>query len=63
MAAAHVSGAAALVIASGVVGQNPEPYQVLNRLQETARSIGQVRAQQGAGLIDAGAATTPPRGA
>ena len=62
MAAAHVSGAAALVIASGVIGRNPEPYQVLNRLQETARNLGMVRAQQGAGLIDAGAATTPPRG-
>ena len=62
MAAAHVSGAAALVIASGVLGSNPQPYQVLTRLQETARSLGTARPQQGAGLIDVGAATTPPRG-
>ena len=60
MAAAHVSGAAALVIASGVLGQNPEPYQVLNRLRETARALG---SQDGPGLIDVGAATSPPRGA
>ena len=62
MAAAHVSGAAALVIASSVVGSNPQPSQVLNRLQQTARGLGMVRAQQGAGLIDVGAATTPPGG-
>ena len=60
MAAAHVSGAAALVIASGVIERDPEPYQVLNRLRESARNLGMVQAQQGAGLIDVGAATTPP---
>ena len=59
MAAAHVSGAAALVIASGVLGPKPEPYQVLNRLSNTARPLEMGRAAQGAGLIDIGAATTP----
>jgi serine protease len=59
MAAAHVSGVAALVISSNVLGAEPDPSQVLSRLQDTARSLGMNRAQQGAGLIDAGAATAP----
>jgi serine protease len=59
MAAAHVSGVAALIISSGVLGPDPEPSQVLSHLQDTARSLGMNRAQQGAGLIDAGAATAP----
>jgi serine protease len=62
MAAAHVSGVAAMVLASGVIttGANKPPYLVkamTKRLQKTARSLGLLRLQQGAGLIDAAAAT------
>ncbi|MEK6276713.1 MAG: S8 family serine peptidase [Actinomycetota bacterium] len=59
MSAAHVSGVAAMVIASGVLGANPTPDRVLDRLQATARDLGDPGRddQSGAGLIDAGAAT------
>jgi serine protease len=61
MAAAHVSGVAAMVLASGVLGKQPSPKArveaVTRRLRSTARSIGLAPTQQGAGLIDAGKAT------
>ena len=61
MAAAHVSGVAAMVLASGVLGRQPSPkarvQAVTRRLRSTARSIGLPPTQQGAGLIDAGRAT------
>jgi serine protease len=66
MAAAHVSGVAALVIASGAVKETSKrrPPLFVNRLrrrlQHTARDIGLPRSQQGAGLVDAAAATAPP---
>ena len=69
MAAAHVSGVAALVLASGVLElprrypPRTKPRRVLSKLRQTARDIGLPRTQQGAGLIDAGTATTRPRGA
>jgi serine protease len=63
MAAAHVSGVAAMVLASTVI---PRPRksarlvrQVTSRLLGTARSLGLSRAEQGGGLLDAGAATDP----
>jgi serine protease len=63
MAAAHVSGVAAMVLASGVLGKQPTPQArvdaVTRRLRKTARSLGLPRTQQGAGLINAGAATSP----
>ncbi len=63
MAAAHVSGAAAMVLASGVLerGLSPEGRvdAVVRRLRDTARDRGLSRRLQGAGLIDAGAATKP----
>jgi serine protease len=62
MAAAHVSATAALILASGVVPKTtPQGLvgAVTRKLEETARSIGLPKRQQGAGLIDAGAATTP----
>lgn len=61
MAAAHVSGVAAMVIASGVLGKDPTPDDVLKRLRGTARDLGGPGADSvyGAGLIDAGAATDP----
>jgi subtilisin family serine protease len=63
MAAAHVSGLAAMVLAS----DTPRPRQVgpdqvdwmARRLRVTARDLGQPTTKQGAGLIDAAAATDP----
>jgi serine protease len=62
MAAPHVSGAAALVIASGVLGPRPSPAAVEARLKATARDLGIPGPDRnyGAGLIDAAAATAPP---
>jgi serine protease len=61
MSASHVSGVAAMVIASGVLGPNPTPAEVLARLQATARDLGLPGRDDefGAGLIDAAAATAP----
>jgi serine protease len=59
MAAAHVSGAAALVIASDAAGRNPSPGAVASRLTATARDLGPPGRDPsfGAGLIDVGRAT------
>lgn len=61
MASAHAAGAAAMVIASKVVGRNPSPARVECQLEATARTadLGQPYDPRlfGAGLIDAGAAT------
>lgn len=61
MAAAHVSGAAAMVIASRVLGADPDPDDVARRLRATARDLGTVGKDPifGGGLLDAGAATDP----
>jgi serine protease len=65
MAAAHVSGAAALVLASRAIKPQPklEPRfrvdQVTKRLLQTARDLGLPAPQQGAGLLDVGRATNP----
>jgi serine protease len=61
MSAAHVSAAAALVIASGVLGSHPSPDRVLARLKATTQPLGGSRPnpQYGYGLLDAGRATTP----
>lgn len=63
MAAAHVSGLAAMVLASGVLKQKETPRErvdaVARRMRVTARDIGQPATKQGAGLIDAAAATDP----
>ena len=63
MAAPHVSAAAALVMASGVVGRKPSPAAVVARLRQTARDLGPagVDERYGAGMIDAAAATDPTR--
>ncbi len=72
MAAAHVSAVAAMVIAADTYGGPrffpKEPQQeaktrvneVAEQLRKTARDLGFPRTQQGAGLIDAAAATEPP---
>ncbi|HSS04943.1 MAG TPA: S8 family serine peptidase [Solirubrobacterales bacterium] len=63
MAAAHVSGVAAMILASGVLKHQDSPRGRVNeltrRLQSTARDLGLPSGRQGAGLIDAGAATAP----
>ena len=63
MAAPHVAAAAALVIASGVIGRHPSPDQVLARLEATAQPLGTARPNPdyGYGLLDAGAATARRR--
>jgi serine protease len=60
MAAPHVSGTAALVIASGVLGRRPSPDALEARLKRTARDLGIAGPDNryGAGLVDARAATT-----
>jgi serine protease len=61
MAAAHVSGVAAMVLASRVVNPLLPPAKrvdaVRKQLRHTARDLGFPRTQQGAGLIDAERAT------
>jgi serine protease len=62
MSAAHVSGVAAMVLASGTVRRKRTPGRVsavTKRLRRTARDLGQPETRQGAGLIDASAATLP----
>lgn len=64
MAAAHVSGVAAMVLASGAIDSKAKSQRraqlVTKRLRETARDLGFPAIRQGAGLIDAGRATEPP---
>lgn len=62
MAAPHVAGAAALVIASGKLGPDPAPAAVAARLQATARDLGfpGYDTRYGHGLVNAGNAVTAP---
>jgi serine protease len=59
MAAPNVSAAAAMVIASGVIGRHPTPTQLLDRLEATAHALGngQPNNAYGYGLLNIGAAT------
>jgi len=60
MATPHVAAAAALVIASGVLGPHPTPAALTARLTATARKLGGGDERlYGAGLLDAAAATAP----
>ena len=61
MAAPHAAAAAALVIASGVIGADPSPAAVESRLKATARDLGPAGADSryGAGLLDAARAVIP----
>jgi serine protease len=61
MASPHVAATAALIIASGVLGRDPTPAQIIARLRATARKLGGGGDEglYGAGLIDAAAATAP----
>jgi serine protease len=60
MAAPHVAAAAALIIASGVLGAHPSAAAVERRLKTTARDLGPVGYDEsyGYGLLDAAAATS-----
>jgi serine protease len=64
MAAAHVSGTVALMLAAGVIPKGIKGkalvQAVTKRLKVTARGLGYPRTIQGAGLIDAAAATAVP---
>jgi serine protease len=71
MAAAHVSGVAAMVLATGYSGDGglhhpgkPPLRHIVNavtgRLRKTARNLGLPLTEQGAGLVDAGRATEKP---
>jgi serine protease len=59
MSAPNVAAAAAMVIASGVLGKHPTPTQILNRLEATAHPLGdsQPNNAYGYGLLNIGAAT------
>ncbi|HTU97822.1 MAG TPA: S8 family serine peptidase [Solirubrobacteraceae bacterium] len=63
MSSPEVAAAAALVIASRVIGAHPTPDQILNRLEETATTLPEggtkPNADYGYGLLNAGAATAP----
>jgi len=61
MAAPHVAAAAALVIATKVIGAHPTPGAIEQRLKATARDLGPPGpdTRYGAGLLDAAAATSP----
>jgi serine protease len=63
MSAAHVSGVAAMVLASGVLTSDTSPRarvdHLARRLHRTARDLGLPPQRQGAGLIDAAKATEP----
>jgi serine protease len=59
MAAPDVTAAAAMVIASGVLGKHPTPTQILDRLEATAHPLGDGTPNNayGYGLVNIGAAT------
>lgn len=66
MAAAHVSGAAALLLASKAIKPGLTPRGrvdvLVRRLRRTARDLGLPPTKQGAGLLDVGKATEPRSG-
>lgn len=63
MAAAHVAGAAAMVIASDVLQDKKGPHEVKRRLLDTARlpayAKGDPKSGMGAGIINLGKAVNP----
>jgi serine protease len=65
MATPHVAAAAALVIATGVVGRRPSPDAVEKRLEATARDLGSpgYDSRYGYGMLNVAAAIQPPSSA
>ena len=65
MATPHVTAAAALVIATGIIGRRPSPDAVEKRLEATARDLGPAGydSRYGYGLLNAAAAIQPPAAA
>ena len=61
MSAPEVSAAAAMVLASGVIGPHPKPAAVMTRLEQTATPLGGTtpNPNYGYGLVNLGAATAP----
>jgi serine protease len=61
MACPHVSAIAALIIATGVIGEHPKPQAVEARLKATARDLGPIGVDRryGTGLVDAFQAINP----
>jgi serine protease len=61
MSAPHVSGVAAMAIASGAIGPDPTPAEVERHLERTARDLGAPGPdpRYGWGLLDAAAAVRP----
>jgi serine protease len=61
MAVPHVSGTAALIIGTGILGPNPSPDAIQQRIQSTARDLGPPGYDMtyGYGLLNAGPATAP----
>jgi serine protease len=62
MAAPHVSGIAALVLATGMLGPNPSPDALQNHIEATARDLGRpgFDGRYGHGLADAARALRCP---
>ncbi len=62
MATPHVSATAAMVIASGILGPDPSPTAVTDRLESTARDLGYpgYDTRYGFGIVNAGNALTAP---
>jgi serine protease len=61
MATPHVAAIAALIVASGVIGADPAPAAIRERLERTARDLGPpgYDTRYGFGLVNAAAATAP----
>jgi serine protease len=61
MACPHVSAIAALIIATGVIGEHPKPQAVEARIKATARDLGPTGPDRryGAGLVNAYQAINP----
>ena len=59
MSVPHVAGTIALLLASGILGRNPSPETIANRLETTSRDLGApgYDSTYGWGLLDATAAT------
>jgi len=61
MAVPHVSGTAALIIGSRLLGERPSPDAIQQRIQSTTRDLGSpgYDSVYGWGLLNAAAATAP----